>query len=59
MPKKRQRPKDEASPGVACKKCGCVDMRVIWTRPYGKGIRRLRACRHCGDKTTTVERVVS
>jgi transcriptional regulator NrdR family protein len=45
--------------GLRCRKCGCRDLRVVYTRPAGgaKVIRR-RECRYCGQRLTTSERVL-
>lgn len=43
--------------GLECPRCGCKDLRVVYTKrkPGGKIMRR-RECRHCGRRTTTWER---
>jgi len=42
--------------GLACPRCGCQDLRVLYTRPaVGGRIRRRRRCRHCGYRFTTAE----
>jgi hypothetical protein len=46
----------EAVPGIPCRKCGCCDLRVIWTRRRFGFITRMRECRHCGLRTITRER---
>jgi DNA-directed RNA polymerase subunit RPC12/RpoP len=51
---------DGAEPrGLECRKCGCRDLRVIYTRS-GRGghIVRRRECRHCGQRLVTWERPV-
>jgi hypothetical protein len=45
--------------GLECRKCGCRDFRVYYTRKAsGKRIMRRRVCRHCGLMITTFEREV-
>jgi hypothetical protein len=41
--------------GLACRKCGCRDWRVVYTRERARGIRRLRACRNCDHRLVTFE----
>ncbi len=45
--------------GLRCRKCGDQRFRVIYTRAAvgGKIIRR-RACRACGSRITTWERMI-
>jgi transcriptional regulator NrdR family protein len=45
--------------GLLCRKCGAREFRVIYTRAArdGKIIRR-RACRQCGARITTWERMI-
>jgi hypothetical protein len=45
--------------GLRCRNCGTQRFRVIYTRaaPGGKIIRR-RACRECGRRMTTWERMI-
>lgn len=42
--------------GIACRNCGCRDLRVLrtWKTVSGK-IGRRRECRHCGRRMTTFE----
>jgi len=48
----------EIGAGISCPACGCRDLRVLYTRaPMAGMIRRRRACRHCGRRMTTSERV--
>ena len=43
--------------GIACRKCGCRDLRVYYTRPAGQSqIKRVKLCRHCGTRVVTYER---
>lgn len=45
--------------GIACPSCGCKHVPVYDTRPAAKGKRRrLRQCRHCGRRFTTVEEAI-
>jgi hypothetical protein len=47
------------SRSLACRSCGCADLRVVWTyRAVDRTIRRRRRCRHCGTETTTIERTL-
>ncbi|MCC7204401.1 MAG: hypothetical protein IT441_04930 [Phycisphaeraceae bacterium] len=41
--------------GLVCSKCGCRDLRVVYTRARLSYILRLRQCRHCGRRVTTRE----
>ena len=42
--------------GIRCRKCGCRDFRVIYTKKATLGrIRRRRQCRHCSHRITTYE----
>jgi len=44
--------------GLACPRCGCRHFEVISTRSQRPGcILRRRACRHCGHRVTTYERI--
>lgn len=48
---------DGSGRGLMCRKCGCRDFRVVYTRDYHDSvIRRRRQCRHCGNRMTTVEK---
>lgn len=41
--------------GLCCRKCGCDEMPVYYTRrAFGK-IRRVRKCRNCDTQVTTWE----
>lgn len=46
----------DADVGIVCRKCGCREFRVVYTRRIPVGIRRLKQCRHCGRRKMTVER---
>ena len=42
--------------GIACRSCGCRDLRVKRTEPAaGDRIRRVRFCRNCGRQQVTYE----
>jgi transcriptional regulator NrdR family protein len=47
---------DKPPTGIACKQCGCRDLRVRHTRRFSHFIRRYRVCRNCGKVRVTVER---
>lgn len=53
------KPRREPEPrGIRCPKCGCGHFEVVYTRKIpGGAIRRRRACRHCGRRVTTTERM--
>jgi transcriptional regulator NrdR family protein len=42
--------------GICCPRCGCADLRVVYTRHRHERIVRSRECRHCGKRMITVER---
>ena len=47
----------EEQRGLACPKCGCAHLRVIYTRQtWGGALRRRRECRFCGHRISTTER---
>lgn len=48
---------DTRSSGLACPKCGCRHLPVVYTRPRDNGILRARQCRHCGKRIITRERI--
>lgn len=48
-------PKDPAK-GLACPRCGCRHLPVVYTRPKPGHILRVRECRHCGKRMSTRER---
>ncbi|HEY7312887.1 MAG TPA: hypothetical protein VH643_26220 [Gemmataceae bacterium] len=54
-----QPPKQPAHTGLRCWNCGSNRFWVIYTRgaPSGRIIRR-RACRKCGTRITTWERII-
>jgi transcriptional regulator NrdR family protein len=54
--KHKQTPNDKH--GLACSRCGCRDLRVVYTRPRATGVIRRRECRHCGHRMTTWERAM-
>lgn len=42
--------------GIACRSCGCQDMRVKRTQPASNDrIRRVRVCRNCARQQVTYE----
>ena len=41
--------------GIACRACGCRDLRVQTTRRQDGQIRRYRVCRNCGEHRSTIE----
>ena len=43
--------------GLVCPKCGCRHLIVVYTRPRVRQILRVRACRHCGRRLVTRERL--
>ena len=45
-----------ADVGLECRKCGCRDFRVYYTRPKDGFIMRRRRCRNCGTLITTYEK---
>jgi len=43
--------------GLECRKCGCKQFYVLYTRAtVGGRILRRRECRHCGRRVTTYEK---
>lgn len=48
---------DQPAVGLECPRCGCRHFEVLRTQPTEDGIRRYRACRHCGRRLVTLERV--
>ena len=63
-PKRRKKTPPAAPPpapppplqGIACRRCGCRDLRVVYTRRRRTGILRRRQCRWCGHRVVTYER---
>lgn len=52
-------PTAESDKGLCCRRCGCRDLRVYYTRKLREGrIRRVRICRYCGARLTTTEKEV-
>lgn len=41
--------------GLQCRKCGCRDFYVYYTRRRNESIFRVKICRHCGAKIRTSE----
>lgn len=51
---------DEADEmGPECRRCGCVDLPVYYTRKRAGKIVRRRICANCGQGMTTVERDIA
>jgi len=44
--------------GLECPECGCRHFETIKSEPRTWGILRRKACRHCGRRVTTRERLV-
>lgn len=54
----RQEPDEPPPVGLSCRRCGCRDLRVLYTRAkHDDKIVRRRQCRNCGARLTTTERV--
>jgi hypothetical protein len=49
---------ESSTKGLGCPECGCRDFRVVYTRGRDDRIERRRACRHCGRRVTTHERLI-
>lgn len=43
--------------GLVCSECGCEHFDVVWTDRQVRKIVRKRACRHCGKRIRTTERI--
>lgn len=54
-----QSPKDDEDMGPECRRCGCFDLPVYYTRRRLNKILRRRVCAHCGQAMTTIERDIS
>ncbi len=54
---KRTVPKPEDQRGLRCPACGCEHLPVLYTRQRPGHVMRIRACRHCGRRVTTRERL--
>lgn len=52
-------PTAELPRGLICPKCGCRHFEVVKIVHAVGYLRRRRACRHCGRRVTTSERIVS
>lgn len=50
---------EEDDMGPECRRCGCYDLPVYYTRKRAGKIVRRRICAHCGQAMTTVERDVA
>lgn len=46
------------SSGMRCPVCDCCDLRAWATRRRAERIVRVRVCRNCGERVTTVERLI-
>lgn len=56
FPLESREPKPEEI-GIACHRCGCNYLRVIYTRHRrDRRIIRMRQCNHCATRIMTVER---
>lgn len=44
--------------GLVCPGCGCRHFEVVKISQGMGYVRRRRACRHCGHRVTTSERIV-
>jgi DNA-directed RNA polymerase subunit RPC12/RpoP len=51
--------KSAAAPrGLVCPRCGCRHFELVKISHAVGYVRRRRACRHCGHRVTTTERIV-
>jgi transcriptional regulator NrdR family protein len=58
MPKPTADKQPATQRGLECPDCGCAHFRVLYTRrAWGGRLLRRRACRHCGRRVTTHEKV--
>ena len=44
--------------GIYCLSCGSPSLGVIETRDANDAIRRQRVCKSCGERMTTIERII-
>lgn len=57
LPETEETVADGNEKGLACRRCGCRDLRVYYTRKQRNGqVLRRRYCRNCGERVFTVER---
>jgi hypothetical protein len=57
--KKKAKDSADKDRGLQCRKCGCKNFRVVYTRAaWGAKIVRRRECRNCGERLTTWERAI-
>jgi transcription elongation factor Elf1 len=42
---------------MECPNCGCCDLRAVKTVQLKHAVRRIRVCRHCGRRMTSVEQL--
>jgi transcriptional regulator NrdR family protein len=43
---------------MTCPKCGCGDLPVAYIRHRSGDAKRVRECRHCGQRLRTTETIV-
>jgi len=43
--------------GPPCPKCGATKARIIYSKGFSFGHRRIKVCKECGNKFVTIERV--
>ena len=55
--RKTKTAENETAKGLVCPKCGCRHLLVVYTRPKLEHVLRVRACRHCGKRMMTRERL--
>lgn len=44
---------------IKCPKCAAARFRIVFTRHNGREVLRVKACKACGHRLRTAERVVS
>lgn len=44
--------------GIVCMRCGCRHFWTLATRRKARQINRTKACRNCGWRTVTIERII-
>jgi transcriptional regulator NrdR family protein len=50
---------DDEDRGLRCRKCGCRQFWVVYTRAaWGAKVIRRRECRECGQRLTTWEKAI-
>jgi transcriptional regulator NrdR family protein len=46
--------------GLSCRRCGCQELRVVYTRRRsGSVLMRRRECKQCGGRFTTWEQAIA